>query len=147
MPPRAAAWSFDNELVSLALFRLLLGAIWGISGALMIWNPPPPEVDGTEELLIIGWVTLVAGTWFSANALRGGGDVEDSGRPPRHALGTSFGDAVKLGAAYVVLAVMGVGMLWWAIDSRLLSLLGLAGAVVGPWVLLTLNWMLRRVLR
>jgi hypothetical protein len=118
------------------LIQLSLGAIWALGGALMAFNPPPPGSRRTEQLPAIGCLVLVGGIYFAAKALRTP-DVENSGKPPRHASGAEARkhDNLKLALGFALCVVGGVGTVWWGISSGLLSAVGLGIATLGISVL------------
>ncbi len=109
-----------------------LGAVWTVAGALMAFNPPPPGRVG-HRVPIVGVITVGGGIYFAVKALRSrDAGKPDSGKPPRHAApGSASRDGLKLTLLGAVLLTVGAATMWWGISSGLLSLIGLAIAVLG----------------
>lgn len=119
--------------------RFLAGVIWAISGALMAFNPPPPEPRRAQSLPVVGCIVLVGGIWIAVQAMRTH-DARDSGRPPRHAAATSREQQIRFWLAVLMGIPASGALLWWGLSSRSLSLVGLATAGLGLTVLSLAAW-------
>jgi uncharacterized membrane protein YhaH (DUF805 family) len=113
--------------------------IWATSGALMVFNPPPPEPRRAQSLPLIGCIVLVGGIWIAVQAMRAH-DARDSGQPPRHAATTSRRQQARFWLAVLIGLPASGAMLWWGLSSRSLSLVGLATACLSPTVLSLAAW-------
>ncbi|MDT5310629.1 MAG: hypothetical protein QOE52_4951 [Mycobacterium sp.] len=101
---------------------------------------------GMQSLPVVGLVTAAVGIWLAAKALRGG-DVKASGKLPRHAAKTSSVRPILFFLGNAAFITLGGVLLRAGLGDGVLSLVGLAIAVIGTSILAILTGVLYSDLR
>lgn len=130
----------------LTYFLVALPVVAG--GALMTFNPAPAFHRNPHAIATLGIGSLAGGIYLMVKALRAPApdDTETAmvtaagTRPHRHSAVTPWREYARLAALFAAVLAVGGGLLWWGISAKLLSIVGMSIAIIGPTlVMLAVN--------